>query len=127
MPYIHWESEDKRGEMSQMIKEIQSSEEYDLKRIKRMIKKLVGKEEHYSNANHALLANYLFTDPPRSPLHIRRTLNQFQYYMTEDTDARDADQVIARYFQRRHKDKPVPIMMIDQLWLWIVNNGKHRR
>lgn len=68
-----------------------------------------------------LLENFLFHDPP---LHIRRTLDQFHYYMTDDTTVRDSDQVITRYFQRKFPMKPVPIVMVDQLWLWIVNNSK---
>jgi hypothetical protein len=71
--------------------------------------------------NVLLLKNFLFTNPP---LHIRRTLDQFHYYMTDDTETRDVDQVLSRYFISKYPGKPVPIMMVDQLWLWIVDNSK---
>ncbi|KAI1772260.1 hypothetical protein F4818DRAFT_426840 [Hypoxylon cercidicola] len=58
-----------------------------------------------------------------SPLHVRRTFDQFQYYMNDDTAARDDDQVVSRYFKRRHPDATVPIMMVDQLWMWIIDNS----
>ena len=74
--------------------------------------------------SEALLMNHLLPELGRSPVHIRRTLDQFQYYMTEDTEDRDADQVVSRYFQRCHPTQGVPVMMIDQLWLWILDESE---
>jgi hypothetical protein len=51
-------------------------------------------------------------------------LDQFYYYMAEETDDRDADQAVSRYYKRRMPKATVPIMMIDQLWLWVINDGK---
>lgn len=78
----------------------------------------------YSEPGMALFAEHLFPDPPQSPLHLRRTLDQFQYYMNQSTEDRDTDQVITRYFQRRHPKIPLPIMMVDQMWMWILNSSK---
>lgn len=70
-----------------------------------------------------LLKNYLYVKEPVSPVHVRRTIDQFYYYMSEDTRERDSDQVISRHFRRKYPEKPVPIMMVDQLWLWILNDS----
>ena len=55
-----------------------------------------------------------------SPLHPRRTLDQF-YYSAGDTEKRDKDQVVYRYCLR-HKIEP-KLFMVDQLWLWILGKG----
>jgi hypothetical protein len=44
--------------------------------------------------------------------------------MAEDTDVRDSDQVISRYSRRKFPGDSVPIVMVDQLWLWVVNISK---
>lgn len=73
----------------------------------------------------ALLRNYLFT---RHPMHLRRTLDQSYYTNMSDTDDRDQDQVVERYAKgQRHwnlRDRMDPcILMVDQLWLWVLNKG----
>src|SRR6266536_4781083 len=138
MPYIHWELEDARNQMSSVINDLQKSNEEQIEKLtkrlaKEYITKLLSKkdtvEQPVKEALKAtepdvlLLENYLFHDPP---MHVRRTLDQFHYYTTDDTDVRDSDQVISRYLRRKFPEKPVPIMMVDQLWLWIVNNSKSR-
>jgi hypothetical protein len=44
--------------------------------------------------------------------------------MAEDTDVRDSDQVILRYSRRKFPGDPVPVVMVDQLWLRVVNNSE---
>jgi hypothetical protein len=68
---------------------------------------------------------YLHHDPP---LHIRPTVDQYYYYMLEDTRLRDADQVVTRWARDRLHKKHHNILMIDQLWLWVIkdNNGPDR-
>ncbi len=58
-----------------------------------------------------------------SPLHPRRTLDQF-CYSAGDTEARDQDQVVYRYCQRNMIEPK--LFMVDQLWLWILGKGDHR-
>lgn len=65
-----------------------------------------------------LLAAYRDND---HPLHVRRTLDQYFYHTLQNTRPRDMDQVISR-FQREHALKPSILTMVDQLWLWVVNN-----
>jgi len=82
-----------------------------------------------------------------SPLHCRRTLDQFTYYMLEDTNKRDNTQVIfkwaAKVEEKRAKKSTkslrldshpspqqqqpprhheYPVLMIDQLWLWVLED-----
>jgi vacuolar-type H+-ATPase subunit C/Vma6 len=56
------------------------------------------------------------------PLHIRRTLDQFYYYMLNNTSDRDKGQVVSRYVKRTFGD-PSLVMMVDQLWLWVLDGG----
>lgn len=70
----------------------------------------------------------------KAPLHCRRTLDQFTYHMLEDTERRDNTQVISRWTKRegdkrfrankgeRHRKGSLPVLMIDQLWLWILED-----
>jgi hypothetical protein len=140
MPYIHWELEDARKQMSRVIKDLitsnkegpdnllkQFGREYFIELLKKNDKKEKRSTKHLAEhglENHGtglLLEKFLFYDPP---LHIRRTLDQFYYYMAEDTDVRDSDQVISRYSRRKFPGDSVPIVMVDQLWLWVVNISK---
>ncbi|KAI0000093.1 hypothetical protein F4779DRAFT_604959 [Xylariaceae sp. FL0662B] len=77
--------------------------------------------------------NYLFYKHNDNdlPLHPRRTLDQSYYYMLKDTAYRDRTQVVARWNHATYKNSiaatsrvPRPkkhnILMVDQLWLWII-------
>lgn len=66
-------------------------------------------------------------------LHPRRTLDQFYYYMLENTETRDKSQVIQSWAERQHQSHGRPtlnmqesyVMMADQLWLWIINDSEN--
>src|SRR6266536_3870270 len=70
-------------------------------------------------------------------LHPRRTLDQFYYYMLEDTEMRDKTQVIYHWAERQRQlhghsgqgmQKVGPnmhVMMVDQLWLWIIDESEN--
>jgi len=87
-----------------------------------------------------LLKTYLHHDPP---LHPRRTLDQSYYWTLKTTKRRDRDQVVYRgtapnkEFSHsgihcksgcehcRDDIRKVPrIIMVDQLWLWILDESK---
>jgi ankyrin repeat protein len=55
---------------------------------------------------------------PETPLHIRRTLDQF-FYHNIDTSERDKDQVLHRYQGVVQKIEPHlhKVLMVDQLWM----------
>ena len=70
------------------------------------------------NFHSELMADELFKE--REPLHLRRTLDQFYYVHTADTTDRDGDQVLSKYGPGTSKAGERPILMVDQLWLWIL-------
>ncbi|KAL2386345.1 hypothetical protein RJZ90_000741 [Blastomyces dermatitidis] len=59
-------------------------------------------------------------NPADSPLHLRRTLDQYFYTHLTNTTARDDGQVVYRYI--RDNSAEPKIFMVDQLWLWILND-----
>ena len=70
-----------------------------------------------SNREKLLVREYL---PKSPPLHIRRTLDQYYYYMLSDTGQRDADQVVTRWARDYLNVSDHNILMVDQLWLWVI-------
>lgn len=57
------------------------------------------------------------------PLQIRRTLDHYFYSHLESMSRRDADQVIQRYTARFMNVEP-KMFMVDQLWIWVLDNSK---
>ncbi|KAK5654263.1 hypothetical protein OQA88_7438 [Cercophora sp. LCS_1] len=105
-----------------------------------------------------LINGYISPLEDTGPLHCRRTLDQYSYYMLETTERRDKDQVVYRWAEKQRKanqlrdstswetgrqvgstsrlalgnlpsndsalrNNSTPIVMIDQLWLWVLPNG----
>ncbi|KAK1759132.1 hypothetical protein QBC47DRAFT_397946 [Echria macrotheca] len=93
---------------------------------------------HNAEVDTSLIEAYLNS---KKPLHCRRTLDQYSYYMLETTESRDLDQVVYKWAQAENIFKAVvsdltkddnsqkdearhrPIIMVDQLWLWILPDG----
>ncbi|KAK4096981.1 hypothetical protein N658DRAFT_500971 [Parathielavia hyrcaniae] len=72
-----------------------------------------------------LLRGYLDSKQVK-PVHCRRTLDQFSYYMLNSTEARDKGQVAYRWARNPAvcaEPKNRPIVMVDQLWLWAFHDG----
>ena len=63
---------------------------------------------------------------PSSNCHPRRTLDQSYYFtLSEDEmSARDRDQVVSRYSTEVLGKKDPYLLMVDQLWLWVVDTSK---
>ncbi|KAK1831860.1 hypothetical protein QBC39DRAFT_350332 [Podospora conica] len=82
-------------------------------------------------ADEALLFGYQLTRYPALPrrrqVHPRQTLDRFGYSMLTSTETRDRDQVSYRWAangrgqSRKHSHRP--IIMVDQLWLWMLEDG----
>ncbi|KAI0975130.1 hypothetical protein F4678DRAFT_457396 [Xylaria arbuscula] len=79
------------------------------------------------NYNENLVRAY-FKDK-KFPLHCRRTLDQLTYHMLHDTEAHDSSQVMFKWQKEKEeqekKEKRMldyPLLMIDQLWLWILED-----
>lgn len=78
-------------------------------------------------ADGRLVEDHLYSTPP---LHMRRTLEQFYYWTAEDTSRRDKGQVVCRgtryYGDEKSPEASTRIVMVDQLWLWILDDSKSR-
>ncbi len=71
------------------------------------------------------LLRHSLQDMSDSPLHIRRTLDQSYFLTLEDTTIRDRDQVVYRETTSRTQlDYVARVVMVDQLWLWILDERK---
>ncbi len=113
LPYLHWDTFrnmqrqaaiiKKRSEQAQawpVIPEIASS--------KSMVDKLIWQ--------------HLTSD---RPIHCRRTLDQYGYPSLRNTAVRDADQILYKRTKRTSgadHDNTAKVLMVDQLWLWIMDN-----
>ena len=114
MPYIHWEAKEDYDKMRQCVDHIEGR-----------------------GPPHAL-------PPPQArfynllkqwdqDIHIRRSLDQSYYWSLPDTKRRDNDQVVTRYhlepkFQTHAStgaNAPTPLLMVDQLWLWVFNGDQN--
>jgi hypothetical protein len=113
MPYLHWETDENRAWTSRIIRHIQESQ--------------VSSSGPLRNQEESLLRGYLpvkeenTDDKAAGGLHIRRTLDQF-HHQTVKTDHRDRDQVVLRHCARNKIEQK--IFMVDELWMWIIGDGK---
>ena len=110
MPYLHFESTHRRREMQDAIKRAEMHKSHGhpfLQQAKTCDEMLIRAHLNSSTAS----------------LHVRRTLDQ-SFYHNIDTQSRDEDQVVYRYQLRgqdANEDEVNPnIIMIDQLWCWIL-------
>jgi hypothetical protein len=102
------------------------------KNVRRLLRHKKIKEEE-ENRDMLLLQGYVgdpAVDPAIKPLHCRRTLDQFSYYMLDSTESRDMDQVLLRWGRKRLEKvgnvDDAPVLMVDQLWLWVLHDGKSK-
>lgn len=80
-------------------------------------------EEMDCDADSKLLQEHLYGKPP---LHTRRTLDQFYYWTLQDTKRRDQDQVVYRETRALPSYTGIKrVVMVDQLWLWILGEGTY--
>lgn len=77
-------------------------------------------------ADGRLVEDHLFDES--SPLHMRRTLEQFYYWTAPDTTGRDKEQVVCRGTRAQNEDPDATarLVMVDQLWLWILDESTLR-
>jgi hypothetical protein len=73
-------------------------------------------------ADERLISEHLHST---SPLHMRRTLDQFYYWTVIDTTAQDQNQVVC-HGTRSSSDPEATgrVVMVDQLWMWILDESK---
>ncbi|KAL9056387.1 MAG: hypothetical protein Q9162_002978 [Coniocarpon cinnabarinum] len=111
MPYLHFETDWARREMSAAIR---SSVPKGNDEVKRPRKRYPSRPHNRWSRDEMLIHAYLHST---TGLHLRRTLDQF-YLHGIDTSQRDEDQVVGRYC--RSKGKEEKLYMVDQLWMWII-------
>ncbi|KAK0120981.1 hypothetical protein ONS96_011173 [Cadophora gregata f. sp. sojae] len=109
IPFVHWETEANRSEMQRIMETVREAYKHDLDNpnLQRKIPdlKIIQSFREWTK-NEKLLCAYLYST---LPVHPRRTLDQFYYHMLEDTEHRDQDQVITRYYHnvwRRNHELP---------------------
>ncbi|KAL7819926.1 hypothetical protein V8C26DRAFT_419560 [Trichoderma gracile] len=115
MPYLHWDEEGKMRERARLIAENPPG----------MRRDKTPKGEGKARREEMLLEKYLFNETSLDPnsrhvLHVRRTLDQSLYHNLIDTRLRDGDQAVHRYPSNGGNKEQRPIIMVDQLWLWIL-------
>jgi len=72
-------------------------------------------------ADERLLKKHIYTN---SPLHPRRTLNQFYYWTTADSTVQDRNQIVYQGTQSSgDPDATGRVVMVDQLWMWILDQS----
>lgn len=88
--------------------------------------------ERLQNSPCSVYASYLKAIDEAKPnavhiLHVRRTLDQYYYYMLEKNQERDGDQVVSRApCQRDRESESKFLTMVDQVWLWVLaGQGDH--
>lgn len=115
MPYLNWATEGERRKLNRTIEAVAEAKNSD---------KLSGTTGAFENLDRyeRLVWTYLYDE---HPLHIRRTLDQSYYSTLDNTEARDVDQIPYKYFNQHFKDSTMhPVLMVDQLWLWVLDKGK---
>ncbi|MCJ1464874.1 hypothetical protein MMC07_003489 [Pseudocyphellaria aurata] len=107
MPFLHYETNAGRKSIAQAIDSATKNRK-------------VLNEEEKGTPDEELIHTYLHERPY---MHIRRTLDQYYYHTMKDTTERDEDQVVYRYARKMwpEEDESVYILMVDQLWLWILD------
>ena len=111
MPYLHFETDEARREMSAAIRSSAPKRDDEVKRPR---KRNISHVRSRFSRDEMLIHAYLHST---TGLHLRRTLDQF-YLHGIDTSERDEDQVVWRYCQAKGKEEKV--YMVDQLWMWVL-------
>ncbi|KAL2856693.1 hypothetical protein BJY01DRAFT_242737 [Aspergillus pseudoustus] len=128
LPYLHWDTYWNLLQRRKVIEE----------RLRQGRSRPVPDEISRSNLESKLIWKFLGNEPP---IHIRRTLDQFGYPNLRSTIARDDDQMLYKRTRKTvnlldelgtsgpvrdgFNSQPTfndgKVLMVDQLWLWIVD------
>ncbi|KAL9111061.1 MAG: hypothetical protein Q9227_004494 [Pyrenula ochraceoflavens] len=83
------------------------------------VRRIVNIAKSDCSADEKLILAHLYDE---QPLHFRRTLDQYYYYTLRTTEVRDRDQVVSRYMKQLWPEEEGIVLMVDQLWLWILDH-----
>jgi hypothetical protein len=131
MPYIHWEFAETFNSMTNYAKQLATSSRRDCgpdsPKPYQTLMKLNMSPQNRTPQEHSPDTRdgngRRFTDQ----LHIRRSLDQYHYHALSDTGNRDNDQLVSRMFDKDRDDQlkgPRVLMVVDQLWLWVLKDSK---
>ncbi|KFA80205.1 hypothetical protein S40288_10075 [Stachybotrys chartarum IBT 40288] len=124
MPYLHWGTNFERLKLKKLVHLVNNGDNSQ-----------PGEPSLHTERYYGLLKGYLNRD---HALHCRRTLDQFYYFNLDEKDMekRDKSQTMSNYFLSHPENKKsdsapknsedtsdFPILMVDQLWLWVVGDG----
>ncbi|CAD6571283.1 MAG: hypothetical protein ASARMPRED_004452 [Alectoria sarmentosa] len=140
LPYLHWDTFRNLQKRAEIIK---------LRREQPHARPIAKHVASGKSMEHKLIWQHLTSD---RPVHCRRTLDQYGYPSLRNTSVRDADQILykrtkpdadmqpPKELSMKHKlqssraaaarqssmpnadDGVAKVLMVDQLWLWIVDN-----
>lgn len=140
LPYLHWDSFRNLKQRATVIE----------KRRKQGLSHPIDREiAEGKSMENKLIWQYLNSE---RPVHCRRTLDQYGYPSLRNTAVRDADQILYkrtktdkeaslakdpprklwhsgrsssnRKAQSTPEDITAKVLMVDQLWLWVIDAGK---
>lgn len=73
-------------------------------------------------ADERLIHEHLYSP---SPLHMRRTLDQYYYWTVANTTAQDQNQVVGHGTRSSNDPEATGrVVMVDQLWMWILDESE---
>ncbi|RDL33135.1 uncharacterized protein BP5553_08574 [Venustampulla echinocandica] len=111
MPYLNWATEDERKKLNRIIKEVTEANQSSNNSGPNVAS---DKPDRYER----LVWKYVYDE---HPLHVRRTLDQSYYSTLHSTETRDVDQIPYKYFHQHFEESTMhPVLMVDQLWLWVL-------
>ena len=113
MPYLHWEVKPDYDEMRKCVDAVEGRDPPNIPSAPPI--KYQGVLQQW-----------------KEDIHIRRSLDQSYYWSLPSTRRRDDDQVVTRYHNNFAARKgigsskdPAPLLMVDQLWLWVLNGNQN--
>lgn len=122
MPYLHWERSLSRIHASSIYKDSRKFAQDIFQRHGRKALKYQEISE-LPCTKFEKIVRYCSLGKPF--LLLRQTLDQYYYQDLASTEIRDRDQVVERYSRQhgwqKHSHR---VLMVDELWLWIVDNSK---
>lgn len=139
LPYLHWDTFKNMQRQAAIIKK--RSEQAHARPV-------IPEIARSKSMTHKLIWQHLTSD---RPVHCRRTLDQYGYPSLRNTAVRDADQILYKRTKRKSEaessqeppvkeklssrssagpkrrlngddDNDAKVLMVDQLWLWIMDN-----
>lgn len=126
MPYVHWESARNQERRQQTVDQVQKLHPrkriLDLSANHLLHRPTLQRRSTRTNAEpdaKLIQAHYEVTP---CTLHIRRTLDQFSNPSTKISASQHQDQVVFKYQKKHNAPEDPSILMVDQLWMWIVND-----